>query len=115
MGGRSGHAGRHLRNAQVEVGEAFGNEVCDLLVPDEASPMNLPEAVKSALPIKPDAPLIIVGDHCQLPWCRTGRSERHSSSRSRNSASSTPPRGSRRGRPSTQWSASRAASERSAW
>lgn len=45
----------------------FGHEVCDLLVLDEASQMNLPEAVMAALPLKADAPLIVVGDHRQMP------------------------------------------------
>jgi len=45
----------------------FGHEVCDLLVLDEASQMNLPEAVMAALPMKADAPLIVVGDHRQMP------------------------------------------------
>ena len=29
--------------------------------------MNLPEAVMAALPLKPDAPLVVVGDHRQMP------------------------------------------------
>ena len=37
------------------------------LVLDEASQMNLPEAIMAALPLKPDAPLIVVGDHRQMP------------------------------------------------
>jgi superfamily I DNA and/or RNA helicase len=45
----------------------FGHELCDLLVLDEASQMSLPEALMAALPLKPDAPLIIVGDHRQMP------------------------------------------------
>ena len=45
----------------------FGHELCDLLVLDEASQMNLPEAVMAALPLKADAPLIVVGDHRQMP------------------------------------------------
>ncbi len=45
----------------------FGHELCDLLVLDEASQMNLPEAVMAALPMKEDAPLIVVGDHRQMP------------------------------------------------
>ena len=34
---------------------------------DEASQMNLPEAIMAALPMKADAPLIVVGDHRQMP------------------------------------------------
>lgn len=45
----------------------FGHELCDLLVLDEASQMSLPEALMAALPLKPDAPLIVVGDHRQMP------------------------------------------------
>src|SRR5262249_27498261 len=45
----------------------FGQELCDLLVLDEASQMNLPEALMAALALKPDAPLILVGDHRQMP------------------------------------------------
>jgi hypothetical protein len=45
----------------------FGHELCDLLVLDEASQMNLPEAVMAALPLKPNAPVVVVGDHRQMP------------------------------------------------
>ena len=45
----------------------FGHELCDLLVLDEACQMNLPEAIMAALPLKEDAPLIVVGDHRQMP------------------------------------------------
>jgi hypothetical protein len=45
----------------------FGQELCDLLVLDEASQMNLPEALMAALPLKSEAPLIVVGDHRQMP------------------------------------------------
>jgi hypothetical protein len=47
--------------------ELFGHGLCDLLVLDEASQMNLPEAVMAALPLKPDGQLIVVGDHRQMP------------------------------------------------
>jgi hypothetical protein len=47
--------------------DMFGHELCDLLVLDEASQMSLPEAMMAALPLKPDAPLIVVGDHRQMP------------------------------------------------
>jgi AAA domain len=47
--------------------QMFGHELCDLLVLDEASQMSLPEAIMAALPLKPDAPLIVVGDHRQMP------------------------------------------------
>jgi hypothetical protein len=45
----------------------FGHELCDLLVLDEASQMNLPEAVMAALALKADAPVVVVGDHRQMP------------------------------------------------
>ncbi len=45
----------------------FGHGLCDLLVLDEASQMNLPEAAMAALALKPDAPLVVVGDHRQMP------------------------------------------------
>jgi len=47
--------------------QVFGHELCDLLVLDEASQMSLPEAIMAALPLKVDAPLIVVGDHRQMP------------------------------------------------
>jgi hypothetical protein len=45
----------------------FGHDLCDCLVLDEASQMNLPEAIMAALPLKPDGRLIVVGDHRQMP------------------------------------------------
>src|SRR5262249_528991 len=45
----------------------FGHELCDLLVLDEASQMSLPEALMAALPLKADAPLVVVGGHRQMP------------------------------------------------
>ncbi len=47
--------------------ELAGHFFCDLLVLDEASQMNLPEALLAALPLKPDGQLIVVGDHRQMP------------------------------------------------
>lgn len=47
--------------------EIFGHELCDLLVLDEASQMNLPEALMAALPLKAEAPIVVVGDHRQMP------------------------------------------------
>lgn len=44
----------------------FGHYFCDLLVLDEASQMNIPEALMAALPLKPAAQLIVVGDHRQM-------------------------------------------------
>src|SRR5262249_12105279 len=57
----------------------FGHGLCDLLVLDEASQMSLPEAAMAALPLKADAPLMVVGDHRRMPpivkhdWEREGR------------------------------------------
>jgi hypothetical protein len=45
----------------------FGEALFDCLVLDEASQMNLPEAVMAALPLKTDGQLIVVGDHRQMP------------------------------------------------
>jgi len=45
----------------------FGHDLCHLLVLDEASQMNLPEAMMAALPLRPDGQLIVVGDHRQMP------------------------------------------------
>jgi hypothetical protein len=47
--------------------ELAGHSFCDLLVLDEASQMNLPEAFLAALPFKADGRLIVVGDHRQMP------------------------------------------------
>jgi hypothetical protein len=47
--------------------EMFGQQLCDLLVLDEASQMNLPEAVMAALPLKADGQVVVVGDHRQMP------------------------------------------------
>ena len=44
-----------------------GHGIIDLLVLDEASQMNLPEALMAALPLKDDAQVMIVGDHRQMP------------------------------------------------
>jgi hypothetical protein len=45
----------------------LGHELCDLLVLDEASQMNLPEAVMAALLLKPAGRVIVVGDPRQMP------------------------------------------------
>lgn len=46
--------------------DLFGHYFCDLLVLDEASQMSIPEAIMAALPLKPAAQLIVVGDHRQM-------------------------------------------------
>ncbi|MEA2597602.1 MAG: hypothetical protein QOF01_4071, partial [Thermomicrobiales bacterium] len=48
-------------------GELFGHFFCDCLVLDEASQMNLPEAIMAALPLMPNGRLVVVGDHRQMP------------------------------------------------
>ncbi|MDP9351131.1 MAG: AAA domain-containing protein, partial [Chloroflexota bacterium] len=45
----------------------FGHELFHCLVLDEASQMNLPEAVMAALPLASEGQLIVVGDHRQMP------------------------------------------------
>jgi len=45
----------------------FGHELCDLLVLDEASQLSLPAALLAALPLAADAPVVVVGDHRQMP------------------------------------------------
>ncbi len=50
-----------------DAGQLFGQELCDCLVLDEASQMNLPEACMAGLALRPDGQLIVVGDHRQMP------------------------------------------------
>ena len=45
----------------------LGHELCDWLVLDEASQMNLPEALLAALLLRPEGGLIVVGDPRQMP------------------------------------------------
>jgi predicted RecB family nuclease len=45
----------------------FGRQFCHCLVLDEASQMNLPEAIMAALALVPEGQLIVVGDHRQMP------------------------------------------------
>jgi len=45
----------------------FGHDLIECLVLDEASQMNIPEAIMAALPLKLDGQLIVVGDHRQMP------------------------------------------------
>ena len=47
--------------------DLFGHYLCDCLVLDEASQMNLPEAVMAALPLHPEGQLVVVGDPRQMP------------------------------------------------
>jgi hypothetical protein len=47
--------------------ELFGHHFIDCLVLDEASQMNLPEAIMAALPLRPAGQVIGVGDHRQMP------------------------------------------------
>ncbi len=43
------------------------HDLCQCLVLDEASQMNLPEAIMAALCLAPQGQLIVVGDHRQMP------------------------------------------------
>ncbi|MDQ3539073.1 MAG: AAA family ATPase, partial [Chloroflexota bacterium] len=47
--------------------ELFGQHLAHCLVLDEASQMNIPEAVMAALPLAADGTVIVVGDHRQMP------------------------------------------------
>jgi superfamily I DNA and/or RNA helicase len=47
--------------------DLFDHGICDCLVLDEASQMNLPEAAMASLPLRRDGQLIVVGDHRQMP------------------------------------------------
>ena len=47
--------------------EIFDYRYCDLLVLDEASQINLPEAIMGALALKDEGQLIVIGDHRQMP------------------------------------------------
>lgn len=55
-----------LMKAKFDKG-MFGHGLCDLLVLDEASQMNLPEAAMAALPLAADGRVVVVGDHRQMP------------------------------------------------
>jgi predicted RecB family nuclease len=45
----------------------FDTKFLDCVVLDEASQMNIPEAIMATLPLQPDGRLIVVGDHRQMP------------------------------------------------
>ena len=62
-----GPPGRIYRILKDRFDDLFGHELCDCLVLDEASQMNLPEAMMAALPLAPDGALIVVGDPRQMP------------------------------------------------
>ncbi len=55
---------RLLKEAKKEL---FATPLCACLVLDEASQMNLPEAIMASLTLQPDGQLIVVGDHRQMP------------------------------------------------
>lgn len=58
------------RIAMIKTGKStalFDYRYCDLLVLDEASQINLPEAIMGALALKEDGQLIVIGDHRQMP------------------------------------------------
>lgn len=47
--------------------DLFGHELFDIAVLDEASQMNIPEAVLATLALRLDGRIIVVGDHRQMP------------------------------------------------
>lgn len=55
-----------LKAKWKDLPQWFNNPFIDCLVLDEASQMNLPEAVMAALPLKTGGQLIVVGDHRQM-------------------------------------------------
>ncbi len=55
------------QRAPKRASEIFDYRYCDLLVLDEASQINLPEAIMGALALKDDGQLIVIGDHRQMP------------------------------------------------
>jgi hypothetical protein len=55
------------RMSQERKRGLFEQWECDCLVLDEASQMNLPEAVMASLLLRPSGQLIVVGDHRQMP------------------------------------------------
>ncbi|HEX6817537.1 MAG TPA: ATP-binding protein [Ktedonobacterales bacterium] len=65
VGGPPGKIHRLLKDRYPN--EVFGHYLCGCLVLDEASQMNLPEAMMAALPLAPDGALVVVGDHRQMP------------------------------------------------
>jgi hypothetical protein len=58
---------RSLVTDQFKTTSMFGHPLIHCLVLDEASQMNLPEAILAGLPLTPDGSLIVVGDHRQMP------------------------------------------------
>jgi hypothetical protein len=50
-----------------DAGELFCHALCGCLVLDEASQMNLPEAIMASLALCPEGQVIVVGDHRQMP------------------------------------------------
>lgn len=59
--------GGAYRMLKEKWNELFGRQFCDCLVLDEASQMNLPEAIMAALALNSDGQVIVVGDHRQMP------------------------------------------------
>jgi AAA domain/PD-(D/E)XK nuclease superfamily len=66
VGATPGGVYRVLKDRYDKSG-MFRQEFCDCLVLDEASQMNLPEAIMAALALRPGGQLIVVGDHRQMP------------------------------------------------
>jgi len=65
VGATPGGAYRMIKDAWDN--DLFGHELCHCLILDEASQMNLPEAMMAALPLAADGQIIVVGDHRQMP------------------------------------------------
>ena len=65
VGATPGGVFRLCKDASAKT--IFGNQWFDALVIDEASQMNLPEAMMGALAMKSDFALIVVGDPRQMP------------------------------------------------
>lgn len=64
VAGTPGGTRRLLKEAKQDL---FETPLCGCIVLDEASQMNLPEAVMATLTLREDGQLIIVGDHRQMP------------------------------------------------
>ena len=56
-----------LVTEKFKRGGPFGHGLFDLAVLDEASQMNIPEAVMATLPLHRSGRLVVVGDHRQMP------------------------------------------------
>ncbi|HEU0113725.1 MAG TPA: ATP-binding protein, partial [Thermomicrobiales bacterium] len=55
-----------IAKERVRQGSFFSHACVDCLVLDEASRMSLPDGIMAALPLTPEAPIVVVGDHRQM-------------------------------------------------